>query len=63
VPERVVWGNDWPHVLMKSPVPNDGDLLDLLAHWVPDVATRHRILVDCPAELYDFPAVAYAERR
>jgi predicted TIM-barrel fold metal-dependent hydrolase len=27
-------------------MPNDGDLLDLLAEWVPDGATRDRILVD-----------------
>ena len=37
-------------------MPNDGDLLDLLAEWVPDEATRHRILVDNPGKLYGFPA-------
>jgi predicted TIM-barrel fold metal-dependent hydrolase len=35
-------------------MPNTTDLLDLLADWVPDEATRNRILVDNPAELYDF---------
>jgi predicted TIM-barrel fold metal-dependent hydrolase len=54
-PERLLWGSDWPHVFIKSPIPNDGDLLDLFAHWVPDEATRRRILVGNPAELYDFP--------
>ena len=54
-PDRLLWGSDWPHVFIKTPMPNDGDLLDLLGHWVPDPATRHRILVDGPAELYDFP--------
>ena len=29
-------------------------LLDLLADWVPDDATRRRVLVDNPAELYGF---------
>lgn len=55
VPERLVWGSDWPHVICKTAMPNDGDLADLLVHWVPDAATRHRILVDNAAELYDFP--------
>jgi predicted TIM-barrel fold metal-dependent hydrolase len=54
-PERLLWGSDWPHVFIKSPIPNDGDLLDLFAHWVPDPAMRERILVTNPAELYDFP--------
>ena len=56
-PERLLWGSDWPHVFIKSPVPNDGDLLDLLAHWVPDEKMRERILVANPTELYDFPRV------
>jgi predicted TIM-barrel fold metal-dependent hydrolase len=56
-PERLLWGSDWPHVFIKSPIPNDGDLLDLFAHWVPDKKMRERILVANPAELYDFPRV------
>jgi 2-pyrone-4,6-dicarboxylate lactonase len=35
-------------------MPNDGDLLDQLADWVPDEATRTRILVDNPTKLYGF---------
>ena len=35
-------------------MPNDGDLVDLLAEWIPDPATRRRILVDNPAELFGF---------
>ena len=53
-PERLIWGTDWPHVMMKKPMPNDGPLTDLLARWVPDAATRLRILVDNPATLYGF---------
>ncbi len=52
-PERLVWGSDWPHVQMNGRLmPNDGDLLDLLTEWAPDAATRKRILVDNPVELY-----------
>jgi 2-pyrone-4,6-dicarboxylate lactonase len=58
-PERLVWGTDWPHVNLDGrEMPNDGDLVDLLAEWVPDEATRHRILVDNPCTLYGFPAAA-----
>ena len=35
-PQQVVWGTDWPHVMVKSGMPNDGDLTDLLSAWVPD---------------------------
>jgi predicted TIM-barrel fold metal-dependent hydrolase len=53
-PERMLWGSDWPHVQMNGRVmPNDGDLLDLLAEWVPDQATRFRILAENPVELYE----------
>jgi 2-pyrone-4,6-dicarboxylate lactonase len=53
-PSQVVWGSDWPHVMVKTPMPNDGDLADLLTSWVPDEALRQRVLVDNPARLYDF---------
>ena len=54
----MLWGTDWPHVNMDGrPMVNDGDLVDLLAEWVPDAATRKRILVDNPAMLYGFPSL------
>jgi 2-pyrone-4,6-dicarboxylate lactonase len=53
-PDRMLWGSDWPHVWLKVPMPNDGDLLNLLADWVPDEATREKILVDNPTRLYRF---------
>src|ERR1043165_6993689 len=53
-PDRMLWGSDWPHVARKHAMPNDGDLLDLLGDWVPDAATRARILVDNPGALYGF---------
>jgi predicted TIM-barrel fold metal-dependent hydrolase len=37
-------------------MPNDADLVDLLAQWIPDEATRQRVLVDNPARLYGFAA-------
>ncbi len=53
-PERCVWGSDWPHVATYGPMPNVGDLLDLLAEWVPDPAQRQAVLVDNPVRLYGF---------
>jgi 2-pyrone-4,6-dicarboxylate lactonase len=55
-PDRLVWGSDWPHVKTEwaIPMPNDGELADLLARWVPDADARRRVLVDNPARLYGF---------
>lgn len=54
-PDRLVWGTDWPHVMLKGQMPNDAQLVDLLPRWLPDAALRRRVLVDNPARLYDFP--------
>lgn len=53
-PARLLWGSDWPHVMMRGPMPNDGELLDLLFDWVTEPGARHGILVDNPAALYGF---------
>jgi predicted TIM-barrel fold metal-dependent hydrolase len=55
-PDRILWGTDWPHPNIKGVMPNDGDLVDLLAHYAPDPEMRRRILVDNPARLYGFDA-------
>lgn len=54
-PQRMVWGSDWPHPTQKDDEKaNDATLVDLLAEWAPDEATRNRILVDNPAAVYGF---------
>ncbi|MFL9943778.1 amidohydrolase family protein [Paraburkholderia graminis] len=53
-PERVVWGSDWPHVNLHAPMPDDGDLTDLIADIVPDETRRRLLLVDNPARLFGF---------
>ena len=53
-PERCVWGSDWPHPTERHAKPDDAVLFDLLGEWAGDEATRHRILVDNPRELYGF---------
>ena len=69
-PDRIVWGTDWPHpnsdhgrgkplTEISPPFPiDDGLLLNQLPKWVPDAAVRKKILVDNPARLYGFEAVA-----
>src|SRR5438876_482073 len=66
--DRIVWGTDWPHpngasarsiAEIATPFPiDDGLLLNELPKWVPDAATRHKILVDNPARLYGFEPAA-----
>jgi predicted TIM-barrel fold metal-dependent hydrolase len=53
-PDRMVWGSDWPHVAYSGPMPKVGDLLDLLADWVPETLAREAILITNPVRLYKF---------
>jgi D-galactarolactone isomerase len=52
-PERMLWASNWPHPNHHGKY-DEADLLDLLLYWADDDATRNRILVDNPAELYGF---------
>lgn len=49
---RLLWGTDWPHPNISKDMPNDGELVDLLAEMCPDAALRSRILVDNPTRMY-----------
>jgi predicted TIM-barrel fold metal-dependent hydrolase len=54
-PDRIIWGSNWPHPIhYDGPMPNDGELVDLIPLWVPDPADRQRMLVENPAALYGF---------
>ncbi|HZE60409.1 MAG TPA: amidohydrolase family protein [Burkholderiales bacterium] len=53
--DRAVWGTDWPHPNLKE-VPDDGDLIDLIADMAPSEAERRALLVDNPQRLYGFKA-------
>jgi len=52
--ERVLWGTDWPHVMLKGKMPNDGDLADVIFDWMPDAGLREQVLSRNPAKLYGF---------
>jgi len=49
---RILWGTDWPHPNITKDMPNDGELVDLLAEICPDEGVRRRILVDNPTRMY-----------
>ena len=50
--ERVLWGTDWPHPNMKSHMPNDGKLVDILEEIAPTPELQKKLLVDNPMRLY-----------
>lgn len=50
MPQRLLWGSDWPHVL-ADPV-DTGALLQRLYDWCPDERVRNGILAENPARLY-----------
>lgn len=53
-PERMLYATNWPHPSLKSNLPDDAALLDLIADWAGSAAVREQILVANPARLYAF---------
>jgi 2-pyrone-4,6-dicarboxylate lactonase len=51
-PDRVLWGTDWPHPNMRSHMPDDGHLVDVIPHIAPTEELRQALLVDNPTRLY-----------
>jgi 2-pyrone-4,6-dicarboxylate lactonase len=51
-PDRVLWGTDWPHPNMKSHMPDDGVLADIIPRIAPTDDLQRRLLVDNPMRLY-----------
>jgi len=51
-PDRVLWGTDWPHPNMKSHVPDDGKLVDVIPQIAPTAELQQKLLVDNPMRLY-----------
>jgi predicted TIM-barrel fold metal-dependent hydrolase len=52
LPQRVIWGSDWPHIPDGSR--DTGELLNLLADWIPDDTARDRVLAQNPGRLFGF---------
>jgi len=51
-PDRVLWGTDWPHPNLKSHMPDDGALVDVIPRMAPSAELQRRLLVDNPLRLY-----------
>jgi predicted TIM-barrel fold metal-dependent hydrolase len=52
-PDRLIWGSDDPHVSFADRT-GSVSLFNLLGTWIPDDATRRKVLVDNPAKLFGF---------
>lgn len=52
-PRRVLWGTDFPHPNLATPV-EEMALLNLIPAFAPKPEDRQRLLVDNPAALYGF---------
>jgi len=52
--DRALWGLDWPHPNHQGPIPDDGQLVDLIAQFAPREAARQMLLVANPQRLYRF---------
>jgi len=52
--DRALWGLDWPHPNHRGPIPDDGQLVDLIAEMAPGESARQALLVDNPQRLYRF---------
>lgn len=50
--DRVLWGTDWPHPNMKSHMPDDGQLVDLIPKIATSKEKQRALLVDNPMRLY-----------
>jgi 2-pyrone-4,6-dicarboxylate lactonase len=51
-PSRVIWGSDWPHIPEGGR--DTGELLNLLAAWVPNAELLAHVLVNNPGRLFGF---------
>jgi 2-pyrone-4,6-dicarboxylate lactonase len=51
-PNRVLWGTDWPHPNLKDHMPDDGLLVDFIAHIATTAELQRKLLVDNPMRLY-----------
>ena len=50
--DRVLWGTDWPHPNMKSHMPDDGALVDMIPRVATTAEQQQALLVDNPQRLY-----------
>ena len=55
IPDRLVWGSDWPHITEQPTPPTPGIIAATLTEWCDnDADIINRIARLTPAQLYDF---------
>jgi 2-pyrone-4,6-dicarboxylate lactonase len=52
--EQLVWGSDWPHVMVNGPMPHDADLLNAVVDWIPEQDQQQALLSTNPLKLYQW---------
>lgn len=52
VPDRLLFGSDWPYISLDAAPPTVGDLIDLFDAWTPDEGIRRKVFVDNPRMLF-----------
>jgi 2-pyrone-4,6-dicarboxylate lactonase len=52
IPDRVLWGTDWPHPNMRTHMPDDGKLVDMIPKIAVTAEQQRKLLVDNPVRLY-----------
>jgi 2-pyrone-4,6-dicarboxylate lactonase len=52
IPDRVLWGTDWPHPNMRTHMPDDGKLVDMIPKIAVTADEQRKLLVDNPMRLY-----------
>lgn len=50
--DRVLWGTDWPHPNMKTHMPDDGKLVDIIPLIAPTKELQEKLLIRNPMRLY-----------
>lgn len=52
-PDRLVWGSDWPHLMLNGvAMPDAGQLMNELLTALPSAEVERRIFVENPEQLY-----------
>ena len=52
IPDRVLWGTDWPHPNMRTHMPDDGKLVDMIPKIAVTAEQQRKLLVDNAMRLY-----------
>ncbi|MGH7004669.1 MAG: amidohydrolase family protein [Alphaproteobacteria bacterium] len=52
IPDRVIFGSDWPFINRRTDPPRVGHLVDIFDEWVADETLRRKVFVETPLRLF-----------